>query len=30
MNILTAVNMSNCFNQKEQRQILFDIADLLN
>lgn len=30
MNILTAVNMSNCFNQKSQRQILFDIADLLH
>ena len=30
MNILTAVNMSNCFNQKMQRQILFDIADLFN
>lgn len=30
MNILTAVNMSNCFTQKVQRQILFDIADLFN
>ena len=29
MSILTAVNKSDCFNQKIQRQILFDIADLL-
>lgn len=28
MNILTAVNMSNLFSPKVQRQILFDIADL--
>ena len=26
---MTAVNMSHCFNVKIQRQILFDIADLL-
>lgn len=30
MNILTAVNISNCFTQKVQRQILLDIADLFN
>lgn len=30
MNILTAVNMSNCFTPKVQRQILFDIADMFN
>lgn len=30
INILTAVNISDCFNQRTQRQILFDMADLLN
>jgi len=30
MNILTAVNISNCFTQKVQRQILLDIADLIS
>jgi len=29
MNILTAINMSDCFTQKTQKQILFDLADLL-
>ena len=28
MNILRAVTMSECFNQKTQRQILFDLANL--
>lgn len=29
INILTAVNMSDCFNQKTQKEILFDLANLL-
>ncbi len=29
INILTVFNMSDCFNQKTQRQIFFDMADLL-
>ena len=29
MNILTAVNMSDCFNQRTQLLILFNLADLL-
>lgn len=29
MNILKAVNFSDCFNQKAQRQILIDIASLM-
>ena len=28
VNILTAVNISDCFNAKTQKQILFDMADL--
>jgi hypothetical protein len=29
MNILTAVNHSDCFNQKTQKLILFSVSDLL-
>lgn len=29
INILTAVNISDCFNSKTQRQILFDMAEIL-
>ena len=29
INILTVFNTRDCFNQKAQRQILFDLADLL-
>jgi hypothetical protein len=30
INILTAVNISDCFNSRTQRQILFEMAELFS